>query len=106
MQADRLNMETNTAWDCGTPRSTHTVFTWAKVLSAPLAKAKRGPKRTKAERAAIALDTDEERLARVQAANQARKTEMLRFKGDVHNFGAIKTPAKRIRHATGAMRTI
>jgi len=54
----------------------------------------------------MAFETDEERSARVKATNLARKTEMLRFKGDAHNFGAIKTPDKRIRHATGAMRTI
>ena len=97
-----------TAWDCGTPKSTHTAFTIPpKREPAELVKRARvTPHPTRSHMAVTAMESPEERSARIKAANQARKTEMLRFKGDVHNFAPAKTPSKLIHRATGAMRTI
>lgn len=72
-------MSLHTAWADGSPKSTHTAFTWHDPSrNTPKAKAKTGPKRTKQERASMAFETDEERSARIKAANQANRDRILR----------------------------
>ena len=72
-------MTSTPAWDCGTPKSTHTAFSWHDPLrNPPKPKNKTGPKRTKQERAAMAFETDEERSIRVKATNQAKRDKILR----------------------------
>ena len=105
MQADRLNMETNTAWDCGTPRSTHTAFTIPpKREPAELIKRARvTPHPTRAHMAATAMESPEERSARIKAANQAKRDRILR---ENKNQFIPETRASRDRTAAIAGKSI
>ena len=69
-----------TAWADGSPKSTHTAFSIPpKREPAELVKRARvTPHPTRAHMAATAMESPEERSARIKAANQVRRDKILR----------------------------
>jgi hypothetical protein len=101
-------MIVHTAWDCGTLRSTHTAFNWQRPEPTRIVKPtgkKRGPKprQTKLEATITAMDTPEEKSARIKAKNAAAKAAILRE--NKNQFTPV-TQADKDRNAVIAGRSI
>ena len=101
-------MIVHTAWDCGTPKSTHTAFNWQRPEPTRIVKPtgkKRGPKprQTKLEATITAMDTPEERSIRIKAKNAAAKAAILR---ENKNQFVPETRASRERTAAIAGKSI
>ena len=98
-------MTLNTAWDCGTPRSTHTAFSIPpKREPAETIKRTRGRLHvTRTHMAVTAMESPEERSARIKAANQARRDKILR---ENKNQFVPETRASKERTASIAGKSI